>query len=386
MSGTTENGTSISVIKVHDPQAGALPQRSMFSRIAAKVKSVGGTCLHALASPGAGTLIFTSVCLVLAYQHKKKLMRATPQTRPEAGQDMRPPLNRSLSVARLIIGQKAIERFQAIYSAADDESSIANDAAEAKEEIRKELQQKNMDFVKLYKQIGIIEMSSKKDQEEAIKALEEALKKANYKDDENQVANAHTHVAHELELLLVELLIYKGDYDKALSYPCLIEKDVSSVDFRVPFYQAIIHVLKNDTNKAKNYYDKFKDIRGNFHGPKFYEGVSPVPEFSEFMKIVKTLKEENKNADGTAALPSTREGKKTATPAPPSTENTPKMALAASPSAENTPKMAPAASPSTENTPKMAPAASPSAENTPTMAPAASPSAENTPTMAPAKV
>lgn len=50
--------------------------------------------------------------------------------------------------------------------------------------------------------MGIVELSGK--EKDAIELLEDALKKA-----KGQPACQHTHDVHELELLLVEMYIYK---------------------------------------------------------------------------------------------------------------------------------------------------------------------------------
>lgn len=55
--------------------------------------------------------------------------------------------------------------------------------------------------------VGIVELSGK--EKEAIELLEDALKKA-----KKQPAWEHTHDAHELELLLVEMYIYKVQTDR----------------------------------------------------------------------------------------------------------------------------------------------------------------------------
>ncbi|KAG6511722.1 hypothetical protein ZIOFF_029799 [Zingiber officinale] len=144
--------------------------------------------------------------------------------------------------------------------------------------------------------VGIIELSGK--EKEAIELLEAALKKA-----KEQQACEHTHEAHELELLLVEMYIYKvrtGDYEKALSFQCLKREDVSSADARAPLYRAVIYILRNDKERAKKSYDMFKEVRSVFHGKKFFEESTSmsvqVSNFEEFAEMVEHLKLEIQQA------------------------------------------------------------------------------------------
>ncbi|KAG6516130.1 hypothetical protein ZIOFF_026579 [Zingiber officinale] len=150
--------------------------------------------------------------------------------------------------------------------------------------------------------VGIIELSGK--EKEAIELLEAALKKA-----KEQQACEHTHEVHELELLLVEMYIYKvrtGDYEKALSFQCLKREDVSSADARAPLsfcwarVQAVIYILMNDKERAKKSYDMFKEVRSVFHGKKFFEESTSmsvqVSNFDEFTEMVEHLKLEIQQA------------------------------------------------------------------------------------------
>ncbi|XP_074579626.1 uncharacterized protein LOC141836112 [Curcuma longa] len=251
--------------------------------IAATARAVGGACLHLLKSPAGGALILTSVCLALAYK-QKKARSSTPPTPPP-----RQPFARSMSLAMLQGGDKAMQRFKLIHHASPAELSTAV------EDMRRELQQPRLDFVKLYANVGIVELSGK--EKEAIELLEGALKKAK----ELQQTCEHTHEVHELELLLVEMYIYKGDYGKALSFPCLKREDVSSADARAPLYRAVIYILMNDEDgRAKESYEKWKEVWSLFHGNEFYQESSSmslqVANFDEFTEMVKRLKLEIQQA------------------------------------------------------------------------------------------
>ncbi|THU48335.1 hypothetical protein C4D60_Mb09t25150 [Musa balbisiana] len=257
------------------------PRSSMLYMVAAKAR-------HLLASPGAaGTLIFASVFLVLAYRRKKRSSTAGPVDSKETpaasqgvvGQQSRanPALYRSVSLAMLHGGEKAMQRLMDAHEACRDE----------------------------------LEMSGK--EKEAITMLQEALKKAR--------TDQQTHKAYELEMLLVEMLIYEvpktlslsGEYDKALNLACLYSKDVSTADARVPLYQATVYAMKGETDRAKERYEKFKDIRKTYHGSKFYSTGSALhmtlPEFDRFEIVANNLKKTIWQAHQTKTIAQTPETK-----------------------------------------------------------------------------
>ncbi|URE23521.1 hypothetical protein MUK42_03460 [Musa troglodytarum] len=260
------------------------PRSSMLYMVAAKAR-------HVLASHGAaGTLIFASLFLVLAYRRKKRSSTAsrvdskeTPAaTEGVARQQSRanPALYRSVSLAMLHGGEKAMQRLMDAHEACGDESKVSG----ALDEMRNELDKDRMDFNKLHAIVPRLEMSGK--EKEAITKLQEALQKAK--------TGQQTHKAYELEMLLVEMLIYEGEYDKALRLACLCSEDVSTADARVPLYQAAIYAMKGETDRAKERYEKFKDIRKTYHGSKFSSAGPAVhmtlPDFDRFEIVANNLK------------------------------------------------------------------------------------------------
>ncbi|CAD5169209.1 unnamed protein product [Musa acuminata subsp. malaccensis] len=268
---------------VAEEGAGA-PRSSMLYMVAAKAR-------HLLASPGAaGTLIFASVFLVLAYRRKKRSSTAGPvdsKKTPTASQEVvrqqsraNPALYRSVSLAMLHGGEKAMQRLMDAHEACRDESRLSS----ALDDMRNELDKDRMDFNKLHAIIPRLEMSGK--EKEAITILQEALKKAK--------TDQQTHKTYELEMLLVEMLIYEGEYDKALRQACLCSEDVSTADARVPLYQATVYAMKGETDRAKERYEKFKDIRKTYHGSKFDSTGSALhmtlPEFDRFEIVANNLK------------------------------------------------------------------------------------------------
>ncbi|KAJ1414228.1 putative transmembrane protein [Sesbania bispinosa] len=113
------------------------------------------------------------------------------------------------------------------------------------------LQEEHLDLMKLQQMVAKLEMSGSEDS--AVKILEEAVKKANE-------ANK-PHEAYEIEMLLVEMFIYKGqrDLEKVLNCKCL--KDESLKDARRPLYKAIIYQMKGNTEKAKECWEEFVEIQ-----------------------------------------------------------------------------------------------------------------------------
>lgn len=118
--------------------AAAAPAGS--TRSSGWIAAVGGACLRVLESPAAGTLIFTSVCLSLVWQQRKTRMQAPPMQAPPM------PVTRSMSMAMLQGGDKAIQRFKLTHEASLDEGKLKA----AIDDMRRELRKPVIDFVKLY--------------------------------------------------------------------------------------------------------------------------------------------------------------------------------------------------------------------------------------------
>lgn len=68
--------------------------------------------------------------------------------------------------------------------------------------------------------------------------------------------------------------------------------------------QAVIYILKEDEKRARENYDRLKEVWSIFHGKKFFK-ESPflslqVPDFAEFAEVVKHLKQEIQQSYSTA--------------------------------------------------------------------------------------
>ncbi|KAG0463964.1 hypothetical protein HPP92_019608 [Vanilla planifolia] len=258
---TTQNGTN---------QPNPTPPQ-LLARVAAKLNHVGGACFHLLAQPGAaGPVLFTCICLALAMKSR----RARNQRRITS-------LHRSMSLAALQGGHVALRRIIDFQEAQLDKATLEC----AEEEFRRLLNPSDgrIHFSKLQSVAVKLEMTGKEDK--AVALLRKAMEKASGQE------------AHELGMLLVEMLIYKGDYDEALRCPCLHDEDIT--DARGPLYKAVIYSIKGD-ERAEESYKTFQEIYSRLHWPDAFKEETPiynvVHDFSKFQIIVKNLKKEIEKA------------------------------------------------------------------------------------------
>ncbi|XP_065879012.1 uncharacterized protein [Euphorbia lathyris] len=132
--------------------------------------------------------------------------------------------SRSMSLGALHGGKLALQRLIDYHHARADSASL--NAAET--ELRTLLAQDQPDFNKLQSTVAKLEMAGKEGV--AVGLLEKGVRKAK---SENR-----SHEAYEVEMLLVEALIYKGDYRKALNCECLNYEEIS--DARRPLYKVCV--------------------------------------------------------------------------------------------------------------------------------------------------
>ncbi|KAK7412578.1 hypothetical protein VNO78_04049 [Psophocarpus tetragonolobus] len=121
-----------------------------------------------------------------------------------------------------------------------------------------ELQKDLPDFMILQEKVRELEMGEQ--EEIAEKILERAVKEANEKNK--------PHEAYEFEMLLVEVLIYKGgksDLENGLKCECL--GDESLKDARRPLYKAIIYKMQGYTYKAREQWEEFIKVRDPTFSP-----------------------------------------------------------------------------------------------------------------------
>ncbi|XP_038986267.1 uncharacterized protein LOC103701224 isoform X2 [Phoenix dactylifera] len=220
---------------------------SVFEWIGDAAKGVGSACFHALTGPAAGPLIciFAGICAALAYRIER---RATN----------RPVFHRSVSIAALHGGDMALERILEAQEARVDKNAL-NSAADEMQRLLA-MDPTAISYRELHRLAAKLEMSGKEDK--AIKILQQKVQEAE--------KNKHPHEAYELQMLLVEMLIY----------------------------EAIIYSIMGD-KRAGDCYEEFQEIRRCFHWCDFLEGTllyGAVPDFNKFGKIVANLKKEIEHA------------------------------------------------------------------------------------------
>ncbi|XP_062094711.1 uncharacterized protein LOC133800699 [Humulus lupulus] len=193
-----------------------------------------------------------------------------------------PIYKRSTSLALLHGGELALKRLVEYHEARVDVNKLGS----ADCELKLKILDKMPNFSELGGVISKLEMKGREDN--AITILKEELQKAQ--------ADKRMHEAYEIEMLLVEMLIYKGDYEAAKCCKCLCDENVT--DARRPLYLAIIAMASEPPKKeeAERYWKKFVELKTEFSfQPMFREsmeesGIIKISTcFEEFQKVVKKL-------------------------------------------------------------------------------------------------
>ncbi|KAG6642154.1 hypothetical protein CIPAW_09G123500 [Carya illinoinensis] len=182
---------------------------------------------------------------------------------------------RSMAVGALHGGKLALQRLVDYHETHDNAASLHN----AETELEDLLKDEQPDLMQLQRTVAKLEMSGK--EEESVAILEKAVENAQ---------KEKKHEAYEIEMLLVEMLIYKGDFEKALNCECLKHEEIS--DARRPLYKAIIYtMLGNYEKQAKKCWGDFKDIQRNLQWPPSLKEsqvdmrASSINNFEEFEKF-----------------------------------------------------------------------------------------------------
>ncbi|KAM7256389.1 hypothetical protein ACFE04_012130 [Oxalis oulophora] len=174
--------------------------------------------------------------------------------------------SRSLCMGALHGSELALERL-VHHHKAHTEDALSN--------LKKQLSDHQPDFRKLQVTISFIEVQGK--EKEAANILQD--KRNDLKTENKQ------HEVHEIEMLLVELYIYQGLYEKALQ--CLNASQNSETDARYPLFAAIIGILsgKNVDNKSpEEYWNMFIEIR-KFHPSESDREVDELEGCKVFLPI-----------------------------------------------------------------------------------------------------
>ncbi|KAG7573602.1 hypothetical protein ISN44_As09g018760 [Arabidopsis suecica] len=194
-----------------------------------------------------------------------------------SGRDER-SLSKSVSMGAIRGGKLALQRLLDLHSYRVDTSSLAN----AEIEFEALLSNENPDFGLLQRDIVKMEMSGK--EAKGVELLKKALVKTR--------KEGKGHEAYEIEMLLVEMLIYLGNIEEASKCKCLEDEVIT--DARRPLYQTIIHYLRGDPMKqVEETFNRFREIQIGLQWPGSSEECEiEQVTFDEFKKVMESLKQE----------------------------------------------------------------------------------------------
>ncbi|XVF25471.1 hypothetical protein REPUB_Repub13aG0215100 [Reevesia pubescens] len=207
-------------------------------------------------------IILGGICIGFGFRYVSRAWNRKPKQN----------LARSMSLAALHGGKLALERLVDYHNYRGKPTQTDADIKELETLLGNEQPR----FKELQRVLARLEMSRAED--EAIKVLEKALKKAQ--------KEGKSHEAYEIEMLLAEMYIYKGDVEKALKCKCLGE-DQWLFDARPPLYKAIISMMDQKEQDAVKHWKNFIDIQHLTIPPSFQDEM-----FMEFKNAVNLLKKD----------------------------------------------------------------------------------------------
>ncbi|XP_030972923.1 uncharacterized protein LOC115992825 [Quercus lobata] len=189
---------------------------------------------------------------------------------------------RSMSIGVIHGGKPALQRLIDFHKARLD-AKIPNKAVK---KLKYTLVKEKPDFFHLKSTVAKLEMTGK--EAEAAALLEVVYERA--------MKQKKPHEAYEIEMLLVEMLIYQGEFKKAFDRKCFDQVEIS--DARRPLFKAILHlILEINVEQALECWEEFTHIRENFSWqPSLEEDIlkEVVSDFRKFKEVVNLLKEDIK--------------------------------------------------------------------------------------------
>ncbi|RWR97401.1 putative transmembrane protein [Cinnamomum micranthum f. kanehirae] len=154
----------------------------------------------------------------------------------------------------------------------------------------KDFQSKDrVEFERVQKCAWRMEMSRKEDA--AVKELECYIQKLHERSPE----------IHEVQMLLVEMLIYQGDYERARQTwerarqtwdKARQNLELPIKDYRLQFYPAVIYVLLGNEDEAKKHWGDFIETSKSGFGANPPDEDGSIMTFSDFKEHVKVLGQE----------------------------------------------------------------------------------------------
>ncbi|XP_077228815.1 uncharacterized protein LOC143861778 isoform X1 [Tasmannia lanceolata] len=246
------------------------PISHVLSWMATKTKCVTGAHLEGMVA----ATIFISTCFFTSLMYKNLIGKKRKNRRPTAR-----TFHRSLSLSAVHGGKVAMQRILDAQHVRVNPSALDGAAALLKDLLKED----PLDFEQLQSVVAKLEMSGK--EAKALGILKEAR--------ENAIKKGHHHEAYELEMMIVEVLIYKGDYINALKCKCLEDEAIS--DARRPLYKAVIQVMLGNRRVAEEFWNEFQTIQRQYQWPDCSTTKAPsvhevAHDFDKFQKIVDYLK------------------------------------------------------------------------------------------------
>ncbi|XP_028754881.1 uncharacterized protein LOC114714325 [Neltuma alba] len=179
---------------------------------------------------------------------------------------------RSSQSARLYSGDVSLRRLK------DFNKPLSNHTSERTALVLKTLlQEQPLDLKRLQTVLGRLDMAEMGDKE--VKLLSEATK-------------VKKSEACELEMLLVEMLIYKGRLDEALQCQCLNRSREPLVDARPPLFKAIIYGMRDDWEESQRFWNEFEKVRGESMAKVGPKGLDENTDFEMFKEKVQHFRSE----------------------------------------------------------------------------------------------
>ncbi|XP_028764305.1 uncharacterized protein LOC114722442 [Neltuma alba] len=197
------------------------------------------------------------------------------------GSKQKPVLHRSGSIASLYGGDLALKRLDD-YNAA---ISIPYVLERSDLVLKGLLEEEHLDLKKLQTVTARLEMAGK--EEEGVRLLNEAKTK--------NARLEKSHHVYEIEMLLLEMLIYMGQLDEAQKCDCIKHKKIIAFDARRPLFKALIYEMRQNEEKAKSNWDKFVELRQDIMTLVGKEQLEPgIKDFEGFKEKVQHLQDEMK--------------------------------------------------------------------------------------------
>ncbi|KAK4259211.1 hypothetical protein QN277_005565 [Acacia crassicarpa] len=185
------------------------------------------------------------------------------------------------SLARVYTGDVALKRLKDF----NNNNKASTDTTQRLNLVLKDLLgEQRLDLNRLQSVIARMDMAGMGD--EGVKLLSEAAKM-------RKAEASKSPDSYEIQMLLVEMLIYKGRPDEALQFECL-KSPQKPLDARPPLFKAILYGMRNEWEKAERFWNEFVNVRSkSMPNVRGLEGlVDEITNFQMFKEKVNHLRNE----------------------------------------------------------------------------------------------